>query len=257
MPALNSAMMVRYAVVIPGNSERMRLARDGWSLSRARQTEGGVVREMNALASGNLRRVARDIVCGAPIDLTAGQVRLKQTWRGEEFWFCSQACAARFDAAPARYVPATLSAAELFSNSPGSRLLRLPFGERARGSSGDMDRPFRDVAGVEPVIINLTARTVVLLYDPSQAGAGEVVAALRASGFTVPVMTARLGIEGLYCPACMLLVERELEALPGVIAATVGPQRGEATVIYQPQSVSPGKLEEVVARAGYRPHEVA
>jgi YHS domain-containing protein/uncharacterized membrane protein YraQ (UPF0718 family) len=57
------------------------------------------------LVALTLRRGARDPVCGMTVDRHAGKPT--STYAGHTYYFCSEGCKAKFDAAPERYVDAT------------------------------------------------------------------------------------------------------------------------------------------------------
>jgi copper chaperone CopZ len=67
------------------------------------------------------------------------------------------------------------------------------------------------------------------------------------------LLTARaalLSVPGMDCPVCALRVLKGLCNLKGVVLAEVLPERGRATVAYDPRQVTPEHLEQAVADAG-------
>ena len=62
----------------------------------------------------------------------------------------------------------------------------------------------------------------------------------------------RLRVEGMTCPGCVRSVKRVLEAVPGVHAAVVSLERGEAVVDFDPGRASTADLLNAVEGAGYR-----
>ncbi|NLO72561.1 MAG: cadmium-translocating P-type ATPase [candidate division WS1 bacterium] len=61
----------------------------------------------------------------------------------------------------------------------------------------------------------------------------------------------RLHIQGMHCANCAQAVERALQHLPGVAAATVNFAAETAAVEYDPEAIDPRKLIETVEAAGY------
>jgi uncharacterized protein len=58
-----------------------------------------------ALFALTVRRGAQDPVCGMAVDRSAGKPTSE--YAGRTYYFCSEACKARFDAEPERYARAT------------------------------------------------------------------------------------------------------------------------------------------------------
>lgn len=63
--------------------------------------------------------------------------------------------------------------------------------------------------------------------------------------------SAHLAIDGMTCGGCAAKVRRTLEALPGVATATVDLAQHQATVGYDPATVSPAALAQAVEALGY------
>jgi len=64
--------------------------------------------------------------------------------------------------------------------------------------------------------------------------------------------TAILGIQGMHCDGCAQTIEALIRAKPGVRAAEVSFQDGQARILYDPQTIGEDQLVEVIERAGYR-----
>lgn len=63
----------------------------------------------------------------------------------------------------------------------------------------------------------------------------------------------RIGVRGMTCASCVARVERAVQALPGVIGATVNLGTESATVEYLPESVSRERIAQAIREAGYEP----
>jgi len=197
----------------------------------------------------------RDIVCGMALELDDDARLHRETWRGRAYFFCSAECRGRFRAAPERYVPATVSATTGVSDKPGARMIDLPVPGIGAVDPHRIEAGLTSLDGVKGVAVNPKSARVQVIYDPEQAGAGDVVAALKDSGVDASVATERLRIDGMYCASCVVSIEHELEAVPGVRVATVNPATDEATVVYEPAKVGTAALAAAVERAGYKVHE--
>ena len=58
-------------------------------------------------------------------------------------------------------------------------------------------------------------------------------------------------VSGMTCAACQGRVQRTLSKTPGVVDASVNLMMGNATVSYDPASVTPDALVEAVRKTGY------
>ncbi|MHB1329294.1 MAG: heavy metal translocating P-type ATPase, partial [Gemmatimonadales bacterium] len=63
--------------------------------------------------------------------------------------------------------------------------------------------------------------------------------------------TVTLSVKGMTCAACQGRVQRSLDGTPGVESASVNLMTHAATVRYDPASVSPDRLIEVIEASGY------
>lgn len=63
--------------------------------------------------------------------------------------------------------------------------------------------------------------------------------------------TVKLTVSGMTCQGCVRSVKRVLEDIPGVVAADVSLEHGEARVDFDPARASPMQLKAAVEEAGY------
>lgn len=61
-----------------------------------------------------------------------------------------------------------------------------------------------------------------------------------------------LALEGLYCASCKFAVKAALKSLDGVEQVDVSYEERRATVVYDPEKVTPQQLVEAVNKTGYR-----
>jgi Cu+-exporting ATPase len=112
---------------------------------------------------------------------------------------------------------------------------------------GRVERAIGAVPGVQRAAVNLAAeRAHVEGGDPA-----AVAAAIRAAGYEPLDHTLELQIGGMTCASCVGRVERALKAEPGVLDAQVNLATERATVRILDGAVTPERLKEVVAKAGY------
>ena len=99
-----------------------------------------------------------------------------------------------------------------------------------------------------------TAGVLAFTFFPSYAGslvAGETSAVMEAKRAGLEEMS--LDIEGMTCEGCATNVEKALNEVPGVRAASVVYEDGKARVFVEPPSPpSHNALVEAVERAGYK-----
>lgn len=59
-------------------------------------------------------------------------------------------------------------------------------------------------------------------------------------------------VEGLRCDGCARTVQSLISTEPGVRAATVSFEKGEARILYDPQATNEDRLAAVIERPGFR-----
>ncbi len=62
---------------------------------------------------------------------------------------------------------------------------------------------------------------------------------------------AEIAVEGLHCASCVRRAETALQAVPGVVSASVNLATNRATVVFQPGQVERAGLEAAIEGAGY------
>ncbi len=193
----------------------------------------------------------RDPTCGMDIDpSTAVATRVVAD---RTFYFCSTRCAEQFDRQHVR--SATTGVAE----DAGLRWIELSLVDLdgRRGAEHLVER-LQALPGVRAAMANPKTRLARVEYDPQQTDVGAIVAHARAAGYTVGVATTELAIEGIYCAACVDMIEKQLRATPGVLAATLNPATQTARIEYLPSAVDLGALARAVEAAGpYRARPAA
>ena len=111
-----------------------------------------------------------------------------------------------------------------------------------------VERALRAVPGVAAASVNLTTERAQLQLQAG-AGAPALAAAVERAGYTVPVSTTELAVEGMTCASCVARVERALRAVPGVLEASVNLATERASVRHAGADAS--ALAAAVERAGY------
>ena len=112
------------------------------------------------------------------------------------------------------------------------------------------------VEGVASASVNLADGSATVAVDPSKVGPWRLVAAIRDTGYEVPVERTAFPVQGMSCASCVGRVERALRNLPGVLAASVNLAAQTASVDYLPGVASADDLRAAVEGAGYSVPEV-
>lgn len=113
-----------------------------------------------------------------------------------------------------------------------------------------VEKALNQVAGVAKATVNLaTEEATVQLSE--QVPATVLVDAVEKAGYDVAVNQVQLNIEGMTCASCVNHVEKALNKVPGVLAASVNLATEKATVRMLSHT-SMASLKEAVANAGYK-----
>lgn len=147
-----------------------------------------------------------------------------------------------------------MSHKDVVGNGPAA--ISLPIeGMTCASCVGRVEAALRKVAGVGSVAVNLATERAEV--RPSGYGAVDragLVRAVEAAGYDVPAQTIELSIDGMTCASCVGRVERSLQAVPGVVRATVNLATERATV----RGVAAADaLVAAIDKAGYEARIVA
>jgi Cu+-exporting ATPase len=205
----------------------------------------------------------RDPVCGMEIDPAAATTR---QYRGQTFYFCSDKCAEQFDTGPGKYarvkptLPQEIQATSLTTGyNPELPLTRvaLPIVGLDRGGwqgARAIEVALTAVPGVHAGDVNPNSGAASVAYDPQQVDLRTLLTAVKGAGYEVGGAETRIGIQDLFCASCVVMIEDNLKATPGVLDATVNAGTGEATVKYLPEKTTLAQLDSVIQTSGYRTH---
>jgi Cu+-exporting ATPase len=116
---------------------------------------------------------------------------------------------------------------------------------------GRVERELKKVPGVSEANVNLATEEARVVADPAQVSAATLVDAVKGAGYEAEVAHTTVVIGGMSCASCVGRVERALRKLPGVVEASVNLATEKANVAYVPKTLTPAKIAEAVAAAGY------
>ena len=123
--------------------------------------------------------------------------------------------------------------------------------------SARVERRLGALEGVSEASVNLATERASVLYDPEAVTPSGIAERIVQTGFTVPEKSAELAVGGMTCAACSAWVEKRLNALEGVVSATVNLATGRALVRYRAGVASPEELIARVEKTGYTAHEIS
>lgn len=96
----------------------------------------------------------------------------------------------------------------------------------------------------------LSGLIVAPLTLPTSCGCSSTCG--LSSAHATESSTAHLALDGLTCAACKFAVKGALSRLDGVSQVNVGYQEKKATVVYDPEKVTPRQLVDAVRKSGYQ-----
>ncbi len=106
--------------------------------------------------------------------------------------------------------------------------------------------------GVREAAVNFATERATVEYEAGATGVAELVEAVKAIGYGARLEELVLDVEGLEMAVTGEGVERELDALPGVVDVAVNLASGQARVFYIPDALPLDEVPRAVERAGYR-----
>jgi Cu+-exporting ATPase len=136
-----------------------------------------------------------------------------------------------------------------------SQTYHIPItGMSCAGCAGRAERALAAVPGVGGATVNFAARSASVTAE--DAPLSDMIAALTAAGYPAQEAPARLSVSGLSCASCVSRAEAALNAVPGVIGASVNLATRQADVTFLPGATAPRALAAALTEAGY-PAEVS
>lgn len=120
---------------------------------------------------------------------------------------------------------------------------------------GRVERALAKVPGVAQATVNLATESAAVTLA-GRVPAQSLADAIERAGYAVPHDSAELRIEGMTCASCVGRVERALQAVPGVVSATVNLATEHAHVERLRGAAGAAALMAAVQQAGYTAHVV-
>ncbi len=114
-----------------------------------------------------------------------------------------------------------------------------------------VEKALKKVPGVSEVSVNLATEEAHVVADPAQVNAATLVGVVKGAGYDADVAQTTFEVGGMSCASCVARVEKAVRKLPGVVDASVNLATEKAVVRYAPKMLTPGRIAEAVAAAGY------
>ncbi|KRB04334.1 heavy metal translocating P-type ATPase [Lysobacter sp. Root690] len=134
--------------------------------------------------------------------------------------------------------------------APTPQSLRLQVaGMTCSSCVGRIERAVSALPGVSEVSVNLATEIAEIVHDAS-VSAAQVERAIAAAGYSVPSEDLVLTLRGMNCGSCVGRIEKALNAVPGVLEASVN-LATERAKVRMLAGTDTAALIAAVKRAGY------
>jgi Cu+-exporting ATPase len=129
--------------------------------------------------------------------------------------------------------------------------LRLPVSGMTCGSCvRRVETGLGRLDGTGEIAVNLAGEHVDIAYDPARLTPHDLVEAVEAAGYDVPLREVDLALSGMTCGSCVARAEKALLATPGVITASVNLATERARISVTDEAVVDDAIR-AVSDAGY------
>ena len=120
--------------------------------------------------------------------------------------------------------------------------------------AGRVERALASVAGVTGASVNFTSGAAQVQIEGAELG--DVASALAAAHYPAREAHITLQVDGLSCASCVNRAEAALNAVPGVLSATVNLASGRAQVTVLQGAADAPALAAALTGAGYPAHSL-
>jgi len=213
--------------------------------------------------------MAKDPVCGMEVrEESAAGV---SEYHGKKYYFCSIPCKTSFDEDPEKFLaPGTPAEPRPAGSSESPRdaqphhadpnakrkgeadRAELPvLGMSCAACAATIERGLQDLPGVTAANVNFATTRATVLFDPAILDTAALIETVRKTGYDVAISSIDLQIQGISCASCVLRIEQAVQALPGVLGASVNLALGKARVDYLATEVGPAEIKKAIEAAGY------
>ena len=114
-----------------------------------------------------------------------------------------------------------------------------------------IEHTLQALPGVASASVNFATQNATVVYDPERVRPMTLVRAIAEVGYSVPKEQAVFSIFGMGSEHCVLLIQKALGEMEGVIRAIVSLPTATATVEYYPGVTGPTEMIRVIRDLGY------
>ncbi len=185
-------------------------------------------------------------------------------YKGVDYYFCNPRCKEKFDADPEKYLkaepapseeaPAPAPEGKKPERSPkkGEKTASLPItGMSCASCAAKIEKGLSGMSGIHSASVNFAAEKVSVTYDPEEVHVDDFVKAVKELGYGAGVENVILPVQGMSCASCVDKITKALNAVPGVVSATVNFATEKANISYLPNEATVADFIKAVRDAGY------
>lgn len=122
------------------------------------------------------------------------------------------------------------------------------------------ERAVKKLDGVTEAAVNYATERMDITYDESRVTLQNIKDAVEKAGYKaveeVSDKEVTIPIKGMTCAACSNRIDKVLNKLEGVAAASVNFATEKATVKYNPSIIRLSEIKQAITKAGYTPLEI-
>lgn len=122
--------------------------------------------------------------------------------------------------------------------------------------AGRVEKAVAAMPGVESATVNLALEKLDVLFDVDALSPERIAEAVRTTGYGIREAQVVFNISKMTCAGCAGRSEKAMQAVPGVLSATVNLALENASVHYIPGQTTPAIIAKASTDAGY-PAKVA
>ncbi|MBI4949442.1 MAG: heavy metal translocating P-type ATPase [Deltaproteobacteria bacterium] len=206
--------------------------------------------------------MAIDPVCGMDVD--PEKAKGESLYNGEKVYFCALRCKERFDAEPEKYLAGLCALEKLprvnahplqdARHSPKNvRRVSLPItGMSCASCATKIEKGLTGLSGIVEASVNFAAEKINISYNPDDVHVSDFVKAIKELGYGAGVASVSIAVKGMSCASCVEKVTKALNAVDGVVSASVNFATEKATVNFLPTVVGVDALIKAINSGGYK-----
>lgn len=199
-----------------------------------------------------------DPVCGMTVK--EPEARGTAVHKGTTYFFCDPGCASRFREDPERFVeggPVSMREVEGKEAAVGGRGLKtvsLPItGMSCASCAARIEKGVTGLSGIVKASVNFAAEKIAITYDPGKVHLNDFVKTIKELGYGAGVESVAISVRGMSCASCVQKVTKALNAVDGVVSASVNFAAERADVNYLPGAATVDALMKAIRESGYEP----